>query len=60
MKDKILNYFKDVAKEMKKVNWPKKQELKDSTTIVLVTMILFSVFVYIVDKGVSEILKVLF
>ena len=60
MKDKILNYFKDVAKEMKKVNWPKKQELKDSTTIVLVTMLLFSVFVYAVDKGVSEILKVLF
>ena len=60
MKDKILNYFKDVVKEMKKVNWPKKQELKDSTTIVLITMILFSIFVYAVDKGVSEILKVLF
>jgi preprotein translocase subunit SecE len=60
MKDKFLGYFTDVYKEMKKVTWPKKQELIDSTKIVLVTMVLFAVFVYLVDKGISEILKVIF
>jgi preprotein translocase subunit SecE len=60
MKDKLINFFKDIAKEMKKVTWPKKEELKDSTKIVLVTMLIFSLFVYIVDKGISEFLKVLF
>ena len=60
MKDKLINFFNDIAKEMKKVTWPKKEELKDSTKIVLVTMLIFSLFVYIVDKGISEFLKVLF
>ena len=60
MKDKILGYFTDVYKEMRKVTWPKKQELQDSTKIVLVTMVVFAFFVYLVDKGISEILKVIF
>ena len=60
MKEKIINFFQDILKEMKKVTWPKKSELKDSTVIVIVTMFIFAVFVYIVDKGISEFLKVIF
>lgn len=60
MKEKIINFFLDIYKEMKKVTWPKKTELKDSTIIVVVTMIIFAVFVYIVDKGISEFLKIIF
>ncbi|HWQ80942.1 MAG TPA: preprotein translocase subunit SecE [Ignavibacteria bacterium] len=60
MRDKILNFFTDIYKEMKKVTWPKKEEMRDYTKVVIVTMIIFSVFVYIVDKGISEVLKILF
>lgn len=60
MKEKIINFFLDIYKEMKKVTWPKKTELKDSTIIVVVTMLIFAVFVYLVDKGISEFLKVIF
>ncbi|MFA5403551.1 MAG: preprotein translocase subunit SecE [Ignavibacteria bacterium] len=60
MKEKIINFFLDIYKEMKKVTWPKKKELKDSTIIVVVTMIIFAAFVYVVDKGISEFLKVIF
>lgn len=60
MKEKVINYFKDIAKEMKKVSWPTKDQLRDYTKIVILTMIIMSIFVYIVDKGVSEILKVIF
>jgi preprotein translocase subunit SecE len=60
MKEKIINFFVDIFKEMKKVSWPKKQELKDSTIIVVITMILFAVFVYIIDMGISNFLKLLF
>lgn len=60
MKEKIINFFLDIYKEMKKVTWPKKSELKDSTIIVVVTMVIFAVFVYLVDKGISEFLKVIF
>jgi preprotein translocase subunit SecE len=60
MKEKIINFFQDIYKEMKKVTWPKKNELKDSTIIVVVTMVIFAAFVYVVDKGISEFLKVIF
>ncbi|MCC6886316.1 MAG: preprotein translocase subunit SecE [Ignavibacteriales bacterium] len=45
---------------MKKVSWPTKEQLRDYTKIVILTMLLMSLFVYIVDKGFSEILKVIF
>ena len=60
MKDKLLNFFKDIYIEMRKVSWPKKEELKDSTKVVLVTMIIFALFVFVVDKGISEFLKIIF
>ncbi len=60
MRDKILNFFLDIYRELKKVSWPKKTELRDSTKIVVITMIIFAVFVYIVDKSISEFLKLLF
>jgi preprotein translocase subunit SecE len=57
MKDKIIGFFTDVVKEMNKVTWPKKEELWDSTMVVLVVCILIAAFVYVVDTGVSGILR---
>lgn len=60
MKDKILGFFSDVLREMKKVSWPKKAELIDSTKIVVLTMLITAVIVYVIDKGLSEFLKAIF
>ncbi len=60
MKDSIINFFEDIYKEMKKVSWPKKQELIESTKVVVITMLVSAVFVYIIDKGISELLKAIF
>ncbi len=57
MKEKIIGFFTDVAKEMRKVTWPKKEELQDSTVIVLVVCLLIGVFVYAVDMIVSGVLR---
>jgi len=57
MKDKIINFFTDVVKEMNKVTWPKKDDLRDSTVIVLVVCLLIAGFVYVVDTAVSVLLK---
>jgi preprotein translocase subunit SecE len=56
MKEKIINFFSDVVKEMKKVTWPKKEELRDSTVIVLVVCLVIGIFVYAVDLLVSGLL----
>ncbi|MGH2575097.1 MAG: preprotein translocase subunit SecE [Ignavibacteria bacterium] len=60
MKSKIINFFGDIFKEMKKVTWPKKEELKESTMVVIITSLIFAVFVFIIDKIISEGLKVIF
>ena len=57
MKDKIINFFTDVVKEMNKVTWPKKDDLRDSTVIVLVVCLLIAGFVYVVDTVVSVLLQ---
>lgn len=57
MKEKIIAFFEDVIKEMKKVTWPKKEDLRDSTIIVLVVCLLIAAFVYVIDQGLSILLK---
>jgi len=57
MKEKIIGFFTDVVKEMNKVTWPKKEELRESTIVVLVVCIVIAAFVYAVDTVVSELLR---
>ncbi|GJQ21147.1 MAG: protein translocase subunit SecE [Bacteroidia bacterium] len=57
MKEKILNFFRDIVKEMEKVTWPTKEELYESTKIVIVVTILISLFTWVVDTALSEVLK---
>jgi preprotein translocase subunit SecE len=49
MKEKIIAFFDDVVKEMKKVTWPTKEELKDSTNVVLIATLIMAVFIYAID-----------
>ena len=57
MKEKILNFFNDVIKEMEKVTWPSREELTESTKIVIIVTLIIAVFAWVVDFAVSEILK---
>jgi preprotein translocase subunit SecE len=60
MKEKIIGFFNDVAKEMKKVTWPTKDELKESTMIVIVVCLILAVFTYLIDMGITQIFKGIF
>lgn len=57
MKEKIIAFFIDIVKEMAKVTWPKKDELRESTMVVIVVCIIIAAFIYMVDTAVSQILK---
>jgi len=59
MKEKITEFINGVTKEMKKVTWPTKDELKDSTTVVLVSTVIVSLFIAAVDLLFTEFMKVL-
>jgi len=60
MKDKIIDFFTGVVKEMKKVTWPTKEELKESTAIVVVVCLILAAFTYVVDMSVTQIFQGLF
>jgi preprotein translocase subunit SecE len=60
MKDKIIAFFQDVVKEMKKVTWPTKDELLESTKIVIVVCIVLALFTYVIDMLISQVLKGIF
>lgn len=57
MKEKILNFVSDVVKEMEKVTWPTREELMESTKVVIIVSLLISLFTWAVDLVVSEALK---
>ena len=60
MKEKIIDFFTGVVKEMKKVTWPTKEELKESTAIVVVVCLILAAFTYVVDMSVTQLFKGLF
>ena len=60
MKEKIIEFFKGVKKEMSKVTWPTQAELKESTAIVIVVCLILAAFTYVVDMSVTQLFQGLF
>lgn len=58
--EKIRSFARDVKTEMTKVSWPSREDLKDSTLVVIVVMLLFSAFAFTVDRILSAAVKLLF
>jgi len=60
MKEQVIGFFNDVVKEMKKVTWPTKNELKESTTIVIIVCLILAAFTYVIDMAITQIFKGIF
>jgi preprotein translocase subunit SecE len=60
MVGKIKNFVADVAKEMKKVTWPTKAQLKESTSVVIGFTLIFTAFIYFCDWILGLIVKFIF
>ncbi len=58
MIEKMKEFFRDVKVEMKKVVYPSKEELIGSTWVVIITAIVISVFLGVVDLGLSRLVKI--
>lgn len=57
---KIKGFANDVVAEMKKVSWPTKDQLRESTIVVIVTSFLFTLIVWLIDTVLTELMKVIF
>ncbi|MCY3872278.1 MAG: preprotein translocase subunit SecE [Gemmatimonadetes bacterium] len=54
---KISQFLGEVRVEMGKVTWPTRDELKSSTTIVLILSLALAGFIYIVDTFLASIME---
>lgn len=58
---RFTQYLRETGQEMKRVSWPTRGELKESTIVVLVTVTIITIFLFAVDKildlGVKGIIK---
>ena len=57
--NKIISYLKEVYAEMKRVDWPDKQTVYNSTKIVVVISLVLAGILAIIDTGLTEGLKYL-
>lgn len=53
----IVKFFKDFKGEMKKIVWPDSKTVLKNSGVVIATVILIGVGIWIVDFGLSELLK---
>ncbi|ALA52745.1 preprotein translocase subunit SecE [Shouchella clausii] len=54
-----VTFLRNVGREMKRVTWPTKKELTRYTLVVLTTLIFMVAFFYLVDLGISTLLRML-
>ena len=60
MMKKIREYFKSISSEMKKVSWMNKEQIINSTMIVGFFSLIIAIFLFVLDFGLSELVKILF
>ena len=60
LKNRLGGFFTNVNKEMKKVSWPSRDALQEATIVTIVMCILFSLFVFGIDKVFEVVLRLLY
>ncbi|RPI69216.1 MAG: preprotein translocase subunit SecE [Ignavibacteriae bacterium] len=53
-------FFTDVSKEMKKVSWPTRDQLRESTVVVIVTCLVITGIVFVIDQAMTQIMNLIF
>ena len=56
---RLMAYFKGVKVELTRVVWPDRQEVVNSSVVVIVTLVFFALFSLIIDTGSSSIILAL-
>jgi preprotein translocase subunit SecE len=60
MKDSLTTWTRDVGNEMKKVSWPSRAQLQESTLVTVITCLIISVFVFVIDQLFTQLFGFIF
>lgn len=58
--ERIKLFLSETRTELKKVTWPTREELKESTRVVIISTFIVTVFVGVVDQILSRIIRLVF
>jgi preprotein translocase subunit SecE len=53
---KTKEYVREVGAEMSRVTWPSREEVRGSTIVVIIAVFLITIFIGLVDRGLSLLL----
>ena len=53
---KISRYYTEVKSELKKSTWPKQEEVKNTTIIVIITVCIFAFYLYLCDMSLTAVI----
>lgn len=56
----MFAFFGDAWSELKKVKWPNRKEMTSYTIVVLGTVTFVTLYFWVIDLGISELLRVIF
>jgi preprotein translocase subunit SecE len=56
---KVAEFLQQVKAELQKVTWPTRKETYGSTVVVIVLVLMVAVFLWVVDTGLSALIKAL-
>lgn len=59
MNFKVTEFLQQVKAELQKVTWPTRKETYGSTVVVIVLVLMVAVFLWVVDTGLSALIKAL-
>ena len=54
------NFLVGVTKEMKKVSWPSRDQLRESTMVVIVACLIITGITFVIDQIMSQVMKFIF
>jgi preprotein translocase subunit SecE len=57
--EKLIQFFREVRAELRRVTWPTRKETLGATSVVLVLVMIMSFFLGLVDVGLHELMRMI-
>jgi preprotein translocase subunit SecE len=57
---RLIKFVKEVRNELKRVSWPSREEIRGSTTVVIVIVLILAVFIGLVDRALTYLISFIF
>ncbi|MBN1500657.1 MAG: preprotein translocase subunit SecE [Spirochaetes bacterium] len=54
---KVFTFFKEAREELGRVSWPTQDEITKYTIVTVITLFVMSIFLWIVDSALMQIIK---